>query len=41
MEALNEFTMISRRHINIPGIHINQPTVTEKDFQDILYAIQE
>jgi pyruvate kinase len=40
LEAQNDFTLTSKRHINLPGVHINQPTVTEKDRQDIHFAIE-
>lgn len=33
------FTVGSRRHINTPGIHYKLPTLTPKDFGDILFAI--
>lgn len=32
--------MKSRRHINLPGIRINLPSITPKDEQDILFAIK-
>ena len=32
--------MTSKRHINLPGIHIDLPTITEKDKQDIAYALE-
>lgn len=40
MEALNDFTMTSKRHINLPGIHIDLPTITDKDKQNIAYALE-
>lgn len=40
LEALSDFKMTSRRHINLPGVHIDLPTITEKDKQDIAYAIE-
>ncbi|HMS91128.1 MAG TPA: pyruvate kinase [Candidatus Absconditabacterales bacterium] len=40
VEALMSFTVGSRRHINTPGIHYKLPTITAKDFDDILFAIQ-
>ena len=41
VKALNDFTLTSKRHINIPGIHINLPTITEKDKQDMWFAIEQ
>lgn len=40
LEAMNDFTMTSKRHINLPGVHIDMPTITEKDKQDIAYGIK-
>lgn len=40
VEALMSFTVGSRRHINTPGIHYKLPTLTKKDFDDILFAIK-
>ncbi|AHB41031.1 Pyruvate kinase [candidate division SR1 bacterium RAAC1_SR1_1] len=40
LEALNDFTMTSKRHINLPGLHIDMPTITDKDKQDIAYALE-
>lgn len=40
LEALSDFTMTSKRHINLPGVHIDLPTITEKDTQDIAYALE-
>lgn len=40
LEALNEFMMTSKRHINLPGIHVNLPTITQKDKQDIAFALE-
>lgn len=31
----------SKRHINLPGIRINLPSVTEKDKKDILFGLQQ
>lgn len=30
----------SRRHVNLPGVHINLPSITDKDWQDIHFAIE-
>ncbi len=40
IEAMNDFTMTSKRHINLPGIHIDLPTITTKDQENILFAIK-
>lgn len=40
VEALMTFSVGSRRHINTPGIHYRLPTLTQKDFDDILFAIK-
>ena len=31
----------SKRHVNLPGIRINLPSVTEKDTRDILFGLKE
>ncbi len=31
----------SRRHINLPGVHVKLPSLTEKDREDILIGIEE
>lgn len=37
-ETLTEGEMGSRRHINLPGVRVNLPPLTEKDESDILLA---
>lgn len=41
VKSLNNFVVGSRRHLNLPGIHYNLPGVTEKDKENILFAIKE
>jgi pyruvate kinase len=41
VEAMNDFNVGSRRHINLPGVHINLPSFTDKDKKDVLFAIQQ
>jgi len=39
-EVLTDGTMGSRRHINLPGIRVNLPVLTEKDMRDIDLAAE-
>lgn len=39
-EVLTDGTMGSRRHINLPGIRVNLPVLTEKDMHDINLAAE-
>lgn len=39
-EVVNESTLGSRKSVNIPGMRINLPSLTEKDKANILYAIE-
>ena len=39
-EVLTEGTMTSRRHINLPGIKVNLPPLTNKDLKDIDLAVE-
>ena len=41
VKALNGFVVGSRRHINLPGIHYNLPGITQKDKENVLFAIKE
>lgn len=34
-EVLTQGTLGSRRHINLPGVRVNLPALTEKDIQDV------
>lgn len=38
--VLDGGTLGSRKHINLPGVRVNLPTITEKDHRDILFAIE-
>ena len=38
-EVLTEGELGSRRHVNLPGVKINMPSITEKDRQDIELGI--
>lgn len=38
-DVLTEGTMSSRRHINLPGIRVNLPALTNKDLKDVDLAV--
>lgn len=40
-EVLNEATLGSRKSVNVPGVRISLPSLTEKDRANILYAIEK
>lgn len=40
-EALNDGKIGSRKSVNVPGVRINLPSLTEKDRQNILFAIEQ
>lgn len=40
-EAQNEATLGNRKSVNVPGVRINLPSLTEKDRNNILYAIEK
>ena len=40
-EVQNEATLGSRKRVNVPGVRINLPSLTEKDRNNILYAIEK
>lgn len=40
-EIQNEATLGSRKSVNVPGVRINLPSLTEKDKNNILYAIEK
>jgi len=39
--AMNNGILGSRKSINVPGVRINLPSITEKDRQNILFAIEQ
>ena len=41
VQAQNDFRVGSRRHINLPGVHIQLPSFTDKDKRDVLFAIEQ
>ena len=40
-EVYNDATLGSRKSVNVPGVRINLPSLTEKDRNNILYAIEK
>ncbi|MFA6883953.1 MAG: pyruvate kinase [Paludibacteraceae bacterium] len=40
-EALNDGVLGSRKSVNVPGVRINLPSLTERDKRNILYAIDK
>ena len=40
-EVQNNATLGSRKSVNVPGVRINLPSLTEKDRNNILYAIEK
>jgi pyruvate kinase len=41
VEVLNSAVLGSRKSVNVPGVRINLPSLTEKDRVNILYAIEK
>ncbi|MCH8519045.1 pyruvate kinase [Candidatus Gracilibacteria bacterium] len=41
VEAQNDAVIGSRRHVNLPGIRLKMPGITEKDKQDVAFAVEE
>ena len=39
-EILNNCVIWNRRHINLPGVKLKLPWITDKDKEDVLYAIK-
>ena len=40
-KALNEGVLGSRKSVNVPGVRINLPSITERDRENILFAIEQ
>ena len=40
-EVQNDATLLGRKSVNVPGTRINLPSLTEKDRNNILYAIEK
>ena len=40
-EVQNDGTLGSRKSVNVPGVRINLPSLTERDRQNILFAIEQ
>ncbi len=40
-KVTNDATLGSRKSVNVPGVRINLPSLTEKDINNILYAIEK
>lgn len=40
IEILNDAVIGSKRHINLPGVKLKLPGITQKDKQDVVFAIQ-
>jgi len=40
VESLNDHSVWSRRHINLPGVKLKLPGITDKDEADIVFAIE-
>ena len=41
VEALNDAVIWSRRHVNLPWVRLKMPGITEKDKDDIRFAVKE
>src|SRR5207247_11353111 len=39
-KALTRATLGSRRHINLPGVHVNLPPLTRKDLADVSFGVE-
>ena len=40
-KVLDGGVLKSKRHVNLPGIRVNLPAITEKDRRDILFGIEQ
>jgi len=41
VEAQNDAIIGSRRHVNLPGIRLKMPGITDKDREDVKFAVEE
>lgn len=41
VEAQNNATIGSRRHVNLPGVRLKMPGITQKDRDDVRFAVEE
>lgn len=41
VEAQNDAIIGSRRHVNLPGIRLKMPGITDKDREDVRFAVEE
>jgi len=41
VEAQNDATIGSRRHVNLPGVRLKMPGITDKDKIDVKFAVEE
>jgi len=41
VETQNDATIGSRRHVNLPGVRLKMPGITEKDKTDVRFAVEE
>jgi pyruvate kinase len=39
-EILTQGTLGSRRHINLPGVKVSLPSITDKDYEDVKWGIE-
>ncbi len=39
-EILTSGTLGSRRHINLPGVKVSLPSITEKDYEDVRWGVE-
>ncbi|WP_457565515.1 pyruvate kinase [Caldithrix abyssi] len=40
-EVVNGGSLYDRRGINLPGVHISEPSLTDKDKEDVLFGLQQ